>query len=667
MAMHQVLTSLLLWLVAIESVVQPKATTTAPPRLALIISISKFQHILPISTADDGRKMAYLLRKQGFIVDTVSDEEATVAGIQEAFRQLIQRVRNQPGAVVVVYISSHGTSLQNENSREDPEPDGRDEAIICFDTYDQKNTQQLIVDDQVGKWFDEIRDEIGSNGHLVYFLDACFSNSGIRGDIRQAIKSVGSNQSAGDFDLSASQPVGSRSAARPGRGKLVAYFAADAGKTALILPENNMSAMTLGLYNSLLTMKPDRNYWDLFHLLQLKTNDAVRKAFRNEVPSNPIFIMGSPGVGNEKLFNGYFAPMAALLIEPQRFGSQRESVKVPRSVYGTTKGSLYAFRRNETIVAQGVVREQDDYYDYVSLLPTKTGSTLEPLASLTAEVQEFNYQSMETTVGLVLTDLTLRRALENRLKQAGPGLLTLATPARPAQVLVRQTGNHIQLQYTQDESPAAPPVERQSSVADVAEQLDQQLRNIAFYRLLTQLEPEQHQSRVKLALHRATIQRLYQGKPIDKRDRTHAGQDYTQILHIDDTLAFRRHKGLAVVDTSQQAVLNLQNTTADSLYFNLLDVDPVKNVTLLWPSPEDRRMDDPAFFLLKPHETKSIPLADFNPPFGLEEFRLITSHRPIDLRDFLENQRQQGRKGLGNASLLGSTTVFRYYILPSKQ
>ena len=178
MAMHQVLTTLLLWLVVTESVVQPKAITATPLRLALVISISKFQHLTPISTADDGRKMAYLLHKQGFTVYPISDEEATVAGIREAFRRLIQQVRNQPGAVVVVYVSSHGTSLKNENSYADPEPDGRDEAIICFDTYDKNNAQQLIVDDQVGKWFDEIRNEIGGSGHLVYFLDACFSNTG---------------------------------------------------------------------------------------------------------------------------------------------------------------------------------------------------------------------------------------------------------------------------------------------------------------------------------------------------------------------------------------------------------------------------------------------------------------------------------------------------------
>lgn len=664
--MKQLSITLLIWLFLIGLPNHLASVPAKPPKFALVISISKFRNLPPISTADDGRKMAYLLREQGFTVFPVSDADATVAGIQDAFSQLVGCVRNQPGAIVVVYVSSHGTSLKNKNSHEDPEPDGLDEAIVCYDTYDQKNAQQLIVDDQVGRWFDAIRKEIGGNGHLIYFLDACFSNTGIRGTSRQAIKSVSSNPSSGDFDIHTCEPVGSGLAVQARRGKLVAYFAADAGKTALILPQYNMSAMTLGLYHSLLTMKPGRNYWDLFHLLQLKTNDAVKKAFDSEDIPNPIFIMGSPGVGNEKLFNGYFNVTTAIVVEPQQTGPFGEFIKVVRSVFGTTKGSLYAFQQNETVVAQGVVREQDDYYDYVTLLPGKAGSSLGPLDALTATVDEFNYQGKRTAVALELTDLTLRRLLQNWLQQDGQGLLTIAASAQAAQVLVRQTGKRIQLQYTQDESSATPLIEWQSSVTDVAEQLYQQLRNIALYRLLNQLEPEQNQSRVKMALHRAIVQRLYQGKPIDKRDHRHPGQDYARILHIDDTLAFRRQQGLAVIDTSQQAVLKLRNITPDSLYFNLLDVDPFKNIIMLWPVPEDSRADDPAFFMLKPYETKDIPLADFNPPFGLEEFRLITSRRPINLRDFLEN-RQQGSKSPGNTSLLGATSVLRYYISPSKQ
>ena len=158
----------------------------AQKKIALIIGIGNYKYWDKISSDNDVPYVRSALLRQGFAENNISillDEKATMAGLNNAFKQLIKKVSK--GDIVFIHVSSHGEQIEDNKN---DEVDGLDESIVSYDAPKPGSTSNYAKeqsyyfrDDQFGVYVNLLRSKLGKEGDLVVFLDACHSGSGIRG------------------------------------------------------------------------------------------------------------------------------------------------------------------------------------------------------------------------------------------------------------------------------------------------------------------------------------------------------------------------------------------------------------------------------------------------------------------------------------------------------
>ena len=161
----------------------------AQTKRALLIGISDYGNAKEdpnkwanISGANDVALLTPLFKKQGFSVTTLSDSQATHAGITKALEHIAKNCKK--GDTVYLHFSMHGQPFEDLNG---DEADEWDEALIPVDAemqyakgkYEGKNH---LLDDELEIFINQIRTKIGSSGKLIVVLDACHSGTGVRGD-----------------------------------------------------------------------------------------------------------------------------------------------------------------------------------------------------------------------------------------------------------------------------------------------------------------------------------------------------------------------------------------------------------------------------------------------------------------------------------------------------
>lgn len=155
-------------------------------KYALIIGIGKYKFWDKISSDNDVPYIKAALIKQGFPDANISilmDEQATIFGINQSFKNLVKRVHS--GDVVFIHVSAHGEQIEDNNK---DEVDGLDESIVSYDAPKPGSTgnyakeqNYYFRDDQFGIFLNQLRNKLGQKGDVVVFLDACHSGSGVRG------------------------------------------------------------------------------------------------------------------------------------------------------------------------------------------------------------------------------------------------------------------------------------------------------------------------------------------------------------------------------------------------------------------------------------------------------------------------------------------------------
>ncbi len=161
-------------------------------KIALLMGINKYQYISGLKGAvNDVELMKItLIIKFGFkeenIMCLISDDNLqtnlpTRDNILLAFTNLIQQVKRNPGAVVTIHYSGHGSVQPNPNH-----PTGQNETIVPCDSGRLKKDGGLIEDDsQVLPSTDITDEEIRAflselsqyAAHVSVIFDSCHSES----------------------------------------------------------------------------------------------------------------------------------------------------------------------------------------------------------------------------------------------------------------------------------------------------------------------------------------------------------------------------------------------------------------------------------------------------------------------------------------------------------
>ena len=159
---------------------------SAQRKRAFMVGISHYDTALTgyqwnnINGVEDVNLLSPILKKQGFTLTTLLDEQATYDNITNQLSRFAEKTKK--GDIVYLHFSAHGQPVEDTNGDEE---DGWDEAIIPIDAYKlyKKSVyegKKHLLDDQLNKFVQKIREKIGPTGFLYVVIDACHAGTSSR-------------------------------------------------------------------------------------------------------------------------------------------------------------------------------------------------------------------------------------------------------------------------------------------------------------------------------------------------------------------------------------------------------------------------------------------------------------------------------------------------------
>ena len=158
----------------------------AQRKRAFMVGISHYDTALTgyqwnnINGVEDVRLLEPILKKQGFYLTTLLDEEATYQNITNQLSKFINNTNS--GDIVYLHFSTHGQPVEDLNGDED---DGWDESIVPIDAYKlyKKGVYEgkmHLLDDKLNEFVKKLRVKIGAKGMLYVVIDACHAGTSSR-------------------------------------------------------------------------------------------------------------------------------------------------------------------------------------------------------------------------------------------------------------------------------------------------------------------------------------------------------------------------------------------------------------------------------------------------------------------------------------------------------
>ncbi|NEW60054.1 caspase family protein, partial [Sulfurovum sp. bin170] len=145
---------------------------------ALVIGVGEYKNrIRPLHGVEkDLKNIKKLLRHLNINnITTLSDSEATLSGVREAFDGYIRSDKNRFGNTFLFYYSGHGVQVVDKSGDED---DKKDEATALYDIdLDDKDfiTDGILLDDELYSMLGKIKSK------KILIFDKCHSGSSHRG------------------------------------------------------------------------------------------------------------------------------------------------------------------------------------------------------------------------------------------------------------------------------------------------------------------------------------------------------------------------------------------------------------------------------------------------------------------------------------------------------
>lgn len=158
----------------------------AQRKRAFMVGISHYDTALTgyqwnnINGTNDVQLLSPILKKQGFYLSTLLDDQATYQNITNQLSAFTNQTKK--GDIVYLHFSTHGQPVEDLNGDEE---DGWDEAIIPIDAckiykkgvYEGK---KHLLDDQLKTYIKKLRTKIGPSGILYVVIDACHAGTSSR-------------------------------------------------------------------------------------------------------------------------------------------------------------------------------------------------------------------------------------------------------------------------------------------------------------------------------------------------------------------------------------------------------------------------------------------------------------------------------------------------------
>ena len=158
----------------------------AQRKRAFMVGISHYDTALTgyqwnnINGVEDINLLSPILKKQGFYLTTILDEQATYQNITNQLSTFTNQTKK--GDIIYLHFSAHGQPVEDLNGDEE---DGWDEAIVPIDAYKNYKKgvyegKKHLLDDQLNTYIKKLRTKIGPSGFLYVVIDACHAGTSSR-------------------------------------------------------------------------------------------------------------------------------------------------------------------------------------------------------------------------------------------------------------------------------------------------------------------------------------------------------------------------------------------------------------------------------------------------------------------------------------------------------
>ncbi len=608
-----------------------------PKRHALVIAVSDYPQETgwsKINSVNDVPLVTAALQYHGFEnIYTLKNAEATKSGILQAIKtKLLNKVSQ--GDVVVIHFSGHGQQIYDDNG---DELDGFDEALVPYDAHMKYQLgvyegQKHIRDDQVGALLQQIQQKLGKEGNLMMVVDACYSGTISRGT--DFAESRGTDDKLMPTNYIAKlNPENGGGLDALSRGKddgmapLVVFSGARQNQKNYETYDdfnNPVGSLSLALSKNLMQVAPSTTYRELFDMV--KADMAVSSPMQSpQLEGNGLDQMIFSKERNE--FGNYFIP--------ERYVNKLE-VEIPAGtlagLHPGSKVAFYNFRGDDNEPkAYGEVKKSSTLGSTIVL---DRGMSKRSALKSKVKVTDYAMRGLEVHVKVEISDQNIDQAVEAFLKQNESIQLVQSFPdlivsdlsfeqasARGDEIKVY---NHMGL------------IIERLAVFDSPQEYAREIQNkinqyaVATYiSRLQDIEPDE------------TFGVNLEIVPIDYDMR--AGRAVFTAER--DAAQYSDAAGNVQFPEGQAFAFRVNNFGRNDAYFNILEVDPQGEISLLLPVKEITHTElfvegGKSHFFNQPQY-----LFGFSGPVGSHVIKVIASDKPFDLRPVINSVNSGGRSG----------------------
>ncbi len=606
-----------------------------PQKHALIIAVADYPEEgkwPDISSDNDIALIKGALLRQGFddgSIKIIVDEQAQKDGIVTALEDLKNNVNE--GDIVVIHYSGHGQQIQDDS---EDELDGWDEALIPWDAQirmtDIYKGEKHLRDDEVKLLTDDLRAKLGPDGNLLLILDACHSGTGNRGDLA---KTRGT-------DIKFSEE-GYTPPKKMDEANFDEFSKEESKELAPMITMSGAGQHELNY--EYYDYEKDSSYGSLSYAVsQVLSNADENSTYRSlfdqiKIKMSTIAPRQSPQIEGDVdylLFRGEVIKPEPYYMVTEFYDSKNVTINAGNlmGIYDSSEVAFYpvgTFKPYESSpVAEGVI---------------VYSSAIESDVELKAEIDEDAIRNTWVYITKQnFGDLSLKVKFDINNKEMNEKLMAeLVKFPRVdivddhADLVIEMNneftrGNQLQM-ITKDEMELySAEVNADNAIEDI---VDDVLENISYFmqvNLLKKIEMKYEDLDVTIEILPVTVKR--------------AGRRYVVDEYLD--IKDMQTRGNEIVFTDKDPFkIKIKNDGYKKAFFQLIDIRPNNEVSLLYPATDDPR--PPAEFVIGPGEEKELkPIFVFKEPFGKEYIKMIATEKPIDLRFIIKTRGDDTRSNV---------------------
>ncbi|MEM9672090.1 MAG: caspase family protein [Bacteroidota bacterium] len=610
-------------------------TTVAPNKIALIIAIGDYDPSTgwnSLGSKYDVPLVMATLAAQGF--DTVNnvavlrDKQATRAGITQAIQQqLVEKA--QPGSIAVLHYSGHGQQVFDDNA---DELDGFDEAIVPYDAPERVEGSNAsytggkhLRDDELGSLLKEVRQKIGPSGDLIVVLDACHSGTATRGELTHARGTKVKIAPKGY------QPSPSRGKSEDwnemGEGAQLSPMVVISGAGADQLNyeaqdenDNWVGSLTLAMSRTLSNAEANTSYRGLF--------DKVIVEMSALAPRQTPQIEGDL---DRQILGGQAVPRLDYYTVKHRYDDKNITINGGQlyGIFTDAEVALYDIDTQDTTgVAPKATGQVIDSYLQESDVVLSKGLSKKEMENSWVFIRSKNFGTMRVKVKLDIRDNeefaeALRKEFAEvsliQIDDKSPELLiemnTDSTRNRGKGVLQIVTSNDYRYYETKISD---------TGIQDSVEKITELVISYAQAAFLRKLDLKNEDIQVTFEIIPIEAEEQQRGRSIHYKE--------TRRIPIESKM---NDQGILVFNEGDFFKLRFINHGRKPAYIALLDIQPDNVINALIPNggspPEEYRVSARDTLELR-------NIFRIVPPYGTENFKLIATETPIDIRPIVTSR-----------------------------